>query len=31
MSFLWPEALWLLVLLPLLVAAYFWLLARRKK
>jgi Ca-activated chloride channel family protein len=31
MSFLWPEALWLLALLPLLVAAYFWLLARRKK
>jgi Ca-activated chloride channel family protein len=31
MSFLWPEALWLLLLLPLLVAAYFWLLARRRK
>jgi len=31
MNFLWPEALWLLLLLPLLVAAYFWLLARRKK
>ena len=31
MSFLWPEALWLLLLLPLLVAAYLWLLARRKK
>ena len=31
MSFLWPEALWLLLLLPPLVAAYFWLLARRRK
>lgn len=31
MSFLWPEALWLLAALPLLVAAYLWLLARRKK
>jgi len=31
MSLLWPELLWLLLLLPLLVAAYFWLLARRKK
>jgi Ca-activated chloride channel family protein len=31
MKFLWPEALWLLALLPLLVAAYAWLLARRKK
>lgn len=31
MTFLWPEALWFLLLLPLLVVAYFWLLARRKK
>jgi Ca-activated chloride channel family protein len=31
MSFLWPELLWLLALLPLLVALYVWLLARRKK
>jgi len=31
MRFLWPEILWLLLLLPLLAAAYVWLLARRKK
>ena len=31
MSFLWPEMLWLLLALPLLVAGYLWLLARRKK
>jgi Ca-activated chloride channel family protein len=31
MSFLWPELLWLLLLLPVLVAAYLWLLYRRKK
>jgi Ca-activated chloride channel family protein len=31
MNFLWPEWLWLLALLPLLVAAYAWLLSRRKK
>jgi Ca-activated chloride channel family protein len=31
MSFLWPDLLWLLALLPLLVALYLWLLARRKK
>jgi Ca-activated chloride channel homolog len=31
MNFLWQEALWLLLLLPLLVWAYFWLLKRRKK
>ena len=31
MSFLWQEALWLLLLVPLLVAAYRWLLRRRKK
>ncbi len=30
-SFLWPSFLWLLLLLPILVAAYLWLLARRKK
>jgi Ca-activated chloride channel family protein len=31
MSFLWQEALWALLLLPLLVLAYVWLLKRRKK
>src|SRR5688572_6351636 len=31
MNFLWQEALWLLLLLPLLVVAYVWLLKRRKK
>ena len=31
MSFLWPSALWLLMLLPLLVLTYVWLLHRRKK
>ena len=31
MNFLWQEALWLLLLLPLLVWAYRWLLKRRKK
>ncbi len=31
MNFLWQEALWLLLLLPLLVLGYFWLLKRRKK
>jgi Ca-activated chloride channel family protein len=31
MTFLWPEALWLLGLLPLLVALYVWLLRRRKR
>jgi Ca-activated chloride channel family protein len=31
MNFLWQEALWLLLLLPLLVWAYLWLLKRRKK
>lgn len=31
MSFIWEEALWLLLLLPLLVAAYVWLLRRRKR
>jgi Ca-activated chloride channel family protein len=31
MSFLWPEMLWALVALPLLVAGYVWLLGRRKK
>jgi len=30
-KFLWPEALWLLVLLPVLVAAYLWLLRRKRK
>jgi Mg-chelatase subunit ChlD len=31
MSFLWPELLWLLLLLPLLVALYLWLQRRRRK
>jgi Ca-activated chloride channel family protein len=30
-SFVWPELLWLLLLAPALVAAYLWLLRRRKK
>ena len=31
MKFLWPEAFWLLALVPVLVGAYVWLLRRRKK
>ncbi|OZI60958.1 VWA domain-containing protein [Bordetella genomosp. 11] len=31
MRFLWPELLWLLLVMPLLAAAYFYALARRKK
>ncbi len=31
MKFLWPEMLWLGLLLPVLVAAYVWLLRRRKR
>jgi Ca-activated chloride channel homolog len=31
MNFLWPDLLWLLLLLPALVGAYLWLLYRRKK
>ena len=31
MSFLWPELLWLLLALPLLVGLYVWLLGRRRK
>ncbi|MCZ2290603.1 MAG: VWA domain-containing protein [Burkholderiales bacterium] len=31
MSFYWPSLLWLLLLLPLLVLLYLWLLARRKR
>jgi len=30
MSFLWPKLLWLMLLLPAMVAAYFWLLGRRR-
>jgi Ca-activated chloride channel family protein len=30
-SFLWPDLLWLLVLVPLLVLVYWWLLRRKKK
>ena len=31
MTFIWPDMLWGLLLVPLLVAAYLWLLKRRKK
>ena len=31
MSFLWPQFLWLMLALPLLPAAYLWLLRRRRK
>ena len=31
MNFLWPTMLWLLALLPLLVALYFWVLKRKRK
>lgn len=31
MNFLWPQFLWLLLALPLLLAAYLWLLRRKKK
>jgi Ca-activated chloride channel family protein len=31
MTFLWPEFLWLLALVPLLVAAYVWILKRKRK
>jgi Ca-activated chloride channel homolog len=31
MSFFWPSMLWLLLLLPLLVLLYLWLLAKRRK
>jgi len=31
MSFLWPDLLWSLAVVPLLVALYFWALSRRKK
>jgi Ca-activated chloride channel homolog len=31
MSFLWPEMLWMSLALPLLVAAYVWVLMRKKK
>ncbi|MDB5868775.1 MAG: von Willebrand factor, type [Polaromonas sp.] len=31
MNFLWPQFLWLLLALPLLVALYLWLLRRKKK
>ncbi len=31
MTFLWPESLWLLLALPLLVVLYVWLLRRKKK
>ena len=31
MTFLWPQFLWLMLLLPLLVAVYVWLLKRKKK
>jgi Ca-activated chloride channel family protein len=31
MSFIWPDLLWLLLLLPLLVVAYLWLLRKRRR
>jgi Ca-activated chloride channel homolog len=31
MTFMWPEALWFLIVLPLLVVAYVWVLQRKKK
>jgi len=31
MIFQWPELLWLLLLIPLLIALYFWMLGRKKK
>jgi Ca-activated chloride channel family protein len=31
MTFVWPELLWAMLVLPLLVAAYVWVLRRRKK
>jgi Ca-activated chloride channel family protein len=31
MTFMWPHLLWLMALLPLLIALYVWLLSRRKK
>ena len=31
MSFVWPTLLWLLLLLPLIVALYFWVLRRKRK
>jgi len=31
MTFLWPEMLWFMLALPLLVAAYIWILQRKKK
>jgi Ca-activated chloride channel homolog len=31
MKLLWPEALWLLALVPMLIGAYVWLLRRKKK
>ncbi len=31
MSFLWPEALWLALLLPVLLAAYVWILGRKRR
>ena len=31
MTFLWPQFLWLLLAIPLLLAAYIWLLRRKKK
>ena len=31
MTFLWPQFLWLLLAVPLLLALYVWLLRRKKK
>jgi Ca-activated chloride channel family protein len=31
MTFLWPEMLWFMLALPLLLGAYIWVLRRKKK
>src|ERR1700748_1408247 len=31
MTFVWPQMLWLLLLAPVLVGIYFWMLSRRRK
>ncbi len=31
MSFIWPDMLWLLAIVPVLVLLYWWMLRRKKK